>query len=214
MLKRILKPLVPPIFISVYHKIRAAIDGPNVLFDGDDELFKDVLGRAEIYGEYGCGKSTKWVLNNTSARVIAVDTSGQWVEEVRKDNVENNDRLNIQHTNLGDVGDWGRPIDYSKCASFSDYTDYLWKQLDKPSVVLIDGRFRVSCFLTCLKFANEGTQILFDDYTNRPFYHIVEKYVSRVRVCGRQCLFVVPSKSEINFDELERDIIAFRHVMD
>jgi len=41
-----------------------------------------------------------------------------------------------------------------------------------------------------LKFADAGTRILFDDYTNRPQYHIAENYVPRVRVCGRQCLFV------------------------
>ncbi|MDP5362428.1 MAG: hypothetical protein NWP79_09825, partial [Paracoccaceae bacterium] len=50
--------------------------------------------------------------------------------------------------------------------------------------------------------------------TNRPHYHFVEKYCSRTRECGRQCLFIVPSKDDIDFDELEKDIGAFRHVMD
>ena len=30
--------------------------------------------------------------------------------------------------------------------------------------VLVDGRFRVCCFLTSLKNAEQGTRIIFDDY--------------------------------------------------
>jgi hypothetical protein len=38
----------------------------------------------------------------------------------------------------------------------------------KPDLVLIDGRFRLACFLHPLLAAAPGTPILFDDYTNRP----------------------------------------------
>ena len=47
-----------------------------------------------------------------------------------------------------------------------------------PKLVIVGGRFRVCYFLTSLKFAEEGTKILFDDYANRPHYHFVEKYGS------------------------------------
>ena len=56
------------------------------------------------------------------------------------------------------------------------------------------------------KFVDSRTKIIFDDYVNRPQYHFVEKYVSRINECGRQCLFVVPSKSEIDMDSLNKDI--------
>ena len=212
MLIKILKACLPPIFIAAVRKIR--FDSPNDLFDGDDALFKDLVKKVDVYGEYGCGKSTKWVLNNASAYVIAVDTSSEWVDAVTRDNQSNNDRLNIHHSDLGTVGEWGRPLSYEKMDDFSDYTDYIWKQNKSPKLVMVDGRFRVCCFLTSLKLAEEGTKILFDDYTNRPQYHFVEKYVSRVKEYGRQCLFVVPLKSEIDMDELDRDIASFRIVMD
>jgi hypothetical protein len=80
--------------------------------------------------------------------------------------------------------------------------------------VVIDGRFRVCCFLTSLKFADEGPHIILDDYMRRPEYHIVEKYLERVEHCGRQCLTIVPSPQEIDFDSLENDINHFRYVMD
>ena len=198
---------------SSLHQIIIRSSHPSVLFSRNDALFKRVLKNVKIYGEYGCGKSTVWVLRNTNAQVFSVDTSTYWINEVSKDNVENNARLKIRHVDLGDVGDYGYPIDYSKGDFFNLYTDFLWHQDEKPSVVLIDGRFRVCCFLTSLKFADEGTHIIFDDYMNRPEYHIVEKYVERVEHCGRQCLFIVPSQKNIDLDRLEKDINNFRYVM-
>ena len=122
---KVLKACVPPILIIAITRLR--FDSPNDLFDGDDALFKDEVKKMDVYGEYGCGKSTKWVLNNTSTDVIAVDTSSEWIGAVKKDNESNNDRSNIHHSNLGDVGDWGRPLSYQKMDSFSDYTDFVWK---------------------------------------------------------------------------------------
>lgn len=209
---KILKACEPPIFRILFHKLHSY--SPNKLFDGDDTLFKDEVKKVDVYGEYGCGKSTKWVLNNTTANVIAVDTSSEWVDVVEKDNQSNNNRLNIYHSDLGELGGYGRPLSYEKKDNFSRYTDYIWEQKKTPKLVLIDGRFRVCCFLTSLKFAEEGTKIIVDDYNHRRFYHFVEKYVSRVKECGRQCMFVVPSKAKIDMAELDKDIASFRNVMD
>lgn len=214
MLQKIVKYLTPPIAIWLYRKIISNDKNPNMLFEGDDSLFKKVLNGAELYGEYGCGKSTKWVLNNTAINVFAVDSSKQWVDKVLADNTRNNDRLSIKHIDLGELGEWGRPVSYVRRKSFDEYTNWMWTQPEKPSVVLVDGRFRVCCFLTCLKYADEGTRIIFDDYINRPHYHIIEKYAERSEECGRQCLFIVPPRDKIDFDDLEMDIVSFRHVMD
>ena len=212
MLTKIIQFLLPPIIPYLYIKFFSSIN--KSLFDGNDFLFKKSIEGIKIYGEYGCGLSSKWMLKNTSSIVISVDSSKEWVEKVKTENKNHQSRLKIKHVDLGKVGDWGRPISYLKCSNFSDYTDYIWKQSEKPKLVLIDGRFRVCCFLTSLKFAEAGTKIIFDDYVNRPHYHFVEKYVSRINECGRQCVFVVPSKSEIDMDSLNKDIDAFRFVMD
>ena len=154
------------------------------------------------------------MLNNTSTDVIAVNTSSKLVSVVKKDNESNGDRLHIYHSNLGDVGGFGRPLSYEKIDSFSDYTDFLWKHKKTPKLVLVDGRLRVCCFLISLKFAEEGTKSLFDIYTNRLYYHFVEKYVSHFKECGRQCMFVVPSKAEIDIFRLDKDNVPSKKVMD
>jgi hypothetical protein len=212
-LTKIIKYSVPLIIIIFIKKLRSCLN-QNKLFDGHDSLFKQEIKKIDIYGEYGCGKSTSWVLNNTSAMVIAVDTSNNWVKSVKTKNKKNIKRLNIHHSDLGKVGRWGLPLSYCKMENFSDYTNYIWSLKKKPNLVLIDGRFRVCCFLTSLKFADEWTKIIFDDYNNNPHYHFVEKYVTPVKTNGRQSLFVVPQKSQINLPELNKDISAFRNVFD
>ena len=212
MFKRVIKSLIPPIIPYLY--LKGFSNKKNSLFDGDDVLFKKSIEDIKVYGEYGCGLSTTWILKNTLSQVISVDSSGDWVEKVKTESRDYISRLTINHIDLGKVGDWGKPISYLKCRYFSDYTDYIWKQSEKPKLVLIDGRFRVCCFLTSLKFAEPGTKIIFDDYVNRPFYHFIEKYVSRISEYGRQCLFIVPAKNLIDMDLLNRDIEAFRFVMD
>lgn len=185
------------------------------LFDGDDALFKSILKNTRLYGEYGCGASTKWVLSNTNAEVVAVDSSKHWIGEVNKDlDGDIGKRADIHHVDLGELKDWGYPTSYEKREDFSCYTNWIWDQSRKPDTVLIGGRFRVCSFLTCLKHADEGTKLIFDDYTIRPHYHIVEKFVAREEVCGRQCLFIVPNSSQIDYDDLDAEISNFRHVME
>ncbi|MEA7173819.1 hypothetical protein ONN21_23095, partial [Salmonella enterica subsp. enterica serovar Anatum] len=73
----------PPILGRIARRIVSKIrpkkeDDENVLFEGDDSLFKREVARSTCYGEYGMGASTKWVLRNTTAKVVAVDTSQHW----------------------------------------------------------------------------------------------------------------------------------------
>ena len=186
----------------------------TMLFDGDDSLFKDVLKTSKNFGEYGCGSSTEWVLNNTNANILSVDSSKEWIDKISSKNAVYKKRLKLQHIDLGEVENWGRPVGYEKSYNFINYFNWIWKQNILPDTVLIDGRFRVSCFLTSIKYANENTKIIFDDYNDRPYYHIVEKFIKKEQTCGRQALFIIKNKNEINFDLLDIEINNFRYVMD
>ena len=53
-------------------------------------------------------------------------------------------------------------------------------------MVLIDGRFRVACFLFSLLNAKKDSIIIFDDYMNRSEYHVVEEVLPKYEKCGRQ----------------------------
>ncbi len=220
-MKQVIKAVTPPIAIwSARALVRrlgapALTSGDAQLFNGDDEMFKSALKETTLYGEYGCGASTKWVLNHSSAVVRAVDTSRQWIDAVQQDLLPSHaNRAAFQHVDLGPLSNWGRPMSYAHRDRFSDYTDWIWQTDKTPDTVLIDGRFRVGCFLASLKFADAGTRLIFDDYINRPIYHVVEDFADRAEVCGRQCLFIAPGRDALDIAAVDQEIANFRHVMD
>jgi hypothetical protein len=183
----------------------------NWLFDGSDEMFKRHVAGINVYGEYGVGLSTMWILRETDAIVHSVDTDRRWVASVRPD-YDDRIRLHAKYCDVGLVQDWGWPANYAKRDNFQTYTSAWWVDGIKPDLVLIDGRFRVCCFLTSLKYAKLGTKIIFDDYFNRPQYHLVEEYLKPVEKCNRQALFVKTSDTDLDMAKLDRAISHFQFV--
>lgn len=163
------------------------------LFDGEGDIFIDCFADGvTTYGEYGCGLSTLWVLENTTALVRSVDTSSEWAHLVTRRSGMHRDRLDVTWVDVGPLGDWGRPLSYAHADRFSDYTLGIFlPSSPPPDVILVDGRFRVACFLTAVRSAAPGTRIVFDDY-HREHYHIVEDVLAPVERNDRQALFVVP----------------------
>ena len=162
----------------------------NIIFDGDDYLFKKYLLKCNFYFEYGVGASTNWVLENTQSNIISVDTEKKWIDTINVSNKSS--RVKLNWINLGDLENWGRPKSYDYRERFIDYISNVWNFKQKADVVLIDGRFRVACFLYSLINAKTNSIIIFDDYNNRPYYHIIEEIVPIYEICGRQALFKVP----------------------
>lgn len=187
------------------------LDDINRLFDGSDEMFKRHVADVKTYGEYGAGLSTKWILRETDAIAHSVDTDQKWVTSVQLE-CDNTKRLNARYCDVGQVQDWGWPADYAKRDNFQTYTRAWWTDGVSPDLVLVDGRFRVCCFLTSLKHAEPGTKIIFDDYFNRPQYHLVEEYLKPVEKCNRQALFVKPSDTDLDLAALDRAIDQFQFI--
>ena len=87
----------------------------NVLFAGDDYFFKSLTSNVKTYFEYGCGKSTEYMYNNSNASIFSVDTSKEWaLKTLNLSKVSENNRLNIKWIDVGDVVDWGYPISFAK----------------------------------------------------------------------------------------------------
>ena len=108
---------------------------------------------------------------------------------------------------------WGYPSTYRHRHRFRNYVHSPWQHSPvKPDLVLIDGRFRVACFLHSLLTAEAGTPILFDDYTNRPHYHLVEEFCPIEQTEGRQALFRVPE--ELDRERIGKELEGFLMVRD
>ena len=180
------------------------------LFDGDDYLFKKYVKNCDIYFEYGVGKSTNYVIENTKAKIVAVDSDKKWIESIDISKRKKDIRLNW--IDLGELEDWGRPKTYSHRKNFMDYISVVWQFNNIADVILIDGRFRVACFLYCLLKSKPGSVIIFDDYTNRSYYHIVEEIIPFFDVYGRQAAFKVPKR--FNNSEANKLLDKFIYVFD
>ncbi len=186
--------------------------GDQVLFDGDDELFKDLIKKINTYFEYGCGKSTEYVYKYSNCNIYSVDTDHSWVRKIQQlTNGKKDKRLNIDWINVGNVEKWGYPRTYAQRKYFFNYANIFYKKGCNPDLVLIDGRLRIFCFLTTLKKAPNGTKIIFDDYTNRPLYHVAEEFSPLLEKCGRQALFEVNSKAKNTINE--KTLLSFQNVL-
>ena len=133
----------------------------DVLFDGAGEMFMRLARGVAHYGEYGSGASTRWVAQHTDAQIVSVESDPAWAASVQE---AIGSRGTVSHVQLGPVGKWGRPKTYQRRGQFATYQEWPWLGQDKPELVLIDGRFRVACFLVSLLEAAPGTPIVFDDY--------------------------------------------------
>ena len=98
--------------------------------------------------------------------------------------------------------------------NFESYRTWVWRQGVSPDVVLVDGRFRVACFLTSLIEAVENTIIIFDDYADRHHYHVVERFLKPFKCCGRQAFFRVQSMTTQDRKKVLEMISKFEYVMD
>jgi hypothetical protein len=64
-------------------------------------------------------------------------------------------------------------------------------------LVMIDGRFRVACCLKCFNVINNECLIAFDDFLDRPEYHIVLIYYEIVDQTDDDRMVILKKKQNI-----------------
>lgn len=129
--------------------------------------FEEYLSKATNYLEYGSGGSTVFASKFENIKKIkSIESDSSWALKIQKES-----RTEMNYINLGRTGQCGTPIDLSKKHLWPIYSKHYSSEFD---LVLIDGRFRVACFLDILL---KGTStILFHDFSIRPEYHIVLEF--------------------------------------
>lgn len=180
--------------------------------EGGLNFFKKTTSLSQCYLEYGCGGSTIYAANVAQIPVIiSVDTDKNWVEKVRSSITNNNTHLYIESCDFGAVEDWGMPKTRERIDDFWVYMALPWhiakdKKLT-PDTVLIDGRFRIASFLYTVLAAEVGATILFDDYVNRPTYHVVEKFCKLTQKHDRMGVFIVTK--DFSYPEIVNGILQY-----
>ena len=210
--KKMAKNVLPPFLSLFLSNTLNKKERRELLFGGSEDLFRELINKSQVYGEYGMGQSTINAMSNEHIKVFSVDSDRMWVEKIQS--ICKRKKHHLKYVDLGGVREWGYPKDYSKRQNIKLYLNYIWNMEDKPDLVLIDGRFRVASFLTSLRECKVGTKIIFDDYGVRPNYHIVEDFIEPDRIFGTQAFFEVTSKDNLDISKLDKLINKFEYVMD
>ena len=165
-------------------------------------LFESFLKCSNRYLEFGSGGSTCLAASVVRTSVTAVDSSSFWLQDVEKHCMDSKVRTlpSLFHVDIGPTGDWGYPTDPSTRAMWPTYHNYIWSHPAASNVdlCLIDGRFRVACFMQTILHANDDTVLIFHDYRSREHYHIVQEVAREVATSEDLSVFLPlkgPSKA-------------------
>jgi predicted O-linked N-acetylglucosamine transferase (SPINDLY family) len=165
--------------------------------------------------EYGSGGSTILASEMKKKRIFTVENDLEWAARMRRYIAQKpHPSPAIIHTvDTGPTGAWARPINDSAWRNFHAYPLSVWDRDDfvEPDVVLIDGRFRVACFVATFMRIKQQTTVLFDDYVDRDYYHVVERLAKPVKLIGRMAHFEL-TPTEIPRDQLTWMIASFNQV--
>jgi hypothetical protein len=164
------------------------------------DLYTDFLQNKHTVVEYGSGGSTLLSLQHGIKDILSVESDFNWtlalIYKFNKEKGDQQSNLHANYVNIGPTGAWGSPTTTSAIGNYAQYPIAPWVKAKKlnltPELALIDGRFRVACFLSSLINAKPGTPIIFDDYNDRPQYHIVETIAKPIVRVDRQAIFITP----------------------
>lgn len=190
---------------------------PVLTFPPDEgEYIVETYKKHNIILEYGSGGSTVEAARQQHPFIMSVESDLDWAKNLHE--VLKRDypaaRVLLQWVDIGPTKEWGFPMDERAWRNWSNYSLAIWRNdlFQQPDLVLIDGRFRVGCFLATLFLTQKPVVVLWDDYTNRPHYHCVEKYLKPVKLVGRLARFEVEPR-QINPLDLA-EIITLLNIPD
>jgi hypothetical protein len=147
---------------------------------------------AGVVLEYGSGGSTVMAAE-LGAKVFSVESDPDWAAMMQgwfKSNPAKG-AVQIVHADIGPTRDWGHPETEAQFRKWPDYALKVWEQMGDlhPDVVLVDGRFRLGCFLTTAYQITRPVTLFFDDYTPRAGYHKAEEICPPAALIGRMARF-------------------------
>ena len=168
---------------------------------GERSLFNSYARRATAIVEYGCGGSTFVALDAGVKRIRSVETDPVWITRLAAEPMINAalaaNRLELLHADVGEVTDWGIPVDKTFSIGWVDYPMVPWRdQSIEADFVLVDGRWRVASALTSALMTNGKALIAIHDLDIRPQYRaalILLDEIERVEGLG---VFRLPEEYE------------------
>lgn len=144
------------------------------------EFFYDQVRNCSVYLEFGSGGSTFAAARHAQV-VVTVESDKRFLDAV-SEKVRNVSigEFHPLHADLGWTRAWGYPTfknpTKKRVARWTRYPERPWVMLEQrglvPDIIVVDGRLRVACVLTCLLKlpASSDCLIIFDDVAAGSYY--------------------------------------------
>lgn len=170
------------------------IERPELSFpEAEANHLRAAYTSAQVILEYGSGGSTVMAAEMADKYVLSVESDKDWALRLQLyiDNAHLPSPAMVYPIDIGETGEWGRPMGPADWTRFHRYALSIWDEpfFRHPDVILIDGRFRPSCLMTALMRIERPVTAFIDDYTDRARYHVVEEVVKPRRTIGRMAEF-------------------------
>jgi len=168
----------------------------------DTYLFYDILKTATHYLEYGSGGSSFQAANQENIKTIhSIESDPEWYNIVCK-NIQKTKPITLMYKHLNTVpNSCGYPGEGCLIEHAKEYSRAIKSLSETESrrldMILIDGRFRVACCLNCFDVISNECQIVFDDFINRQYYHVVLEFYDIVRKTKDDVMVVLKKKPDI-----------------
>jgi len=166
----------------------------------DKAMFYKYLKQANVYFEYGSGGSTYQASTNDNIKEIySVESDSEWQTKLRS--IISNPIVTFIFNEMDtQPNSWGQPGKNSTKEQRREYSNHIRnlsiEEQKCVDMILIDGRFRVACCLKSHGLISESCVIAFDDFLNRPGYHIVLDYYDIIERTTDDRMVILKKKTD------------------
>jgi len=175
--------------------------------NNDKIMFYKYLDKSNIYFEYGSGGSTYQASIRDNIKLIySVESDLNWYNKLNQLLINNN-KVNLIYNDLFvGMNKWGNPgkdCTYDQLKSYSNQFIFLPKDVQQSiDLILIDGRFRVACCIKLINLISSNCFIVFDDFLNRPQYHIILNYFDIIEKTEDNRMVILKKKPKKQYIKL------------
>jgi hypothetical protein len=161
--------------------------------DAEKGLLRSFLCSSCNYLEFGTGGSTVMACSLVKKSVSSVESDPEWLKKV-EDYCSSQAivlKPELIYADIGPVRDLGYPRGDGFRDQWPNYHDIIWshKGANNADLYLIDGRFRVACFIQTLLHAQPSAVIMIHDFVNRPHYHVVREFSHEIAITETLSVF-------------------------
>jgi hypothetical protein len=166
---------------------------PILMTEPELTLFTGVIRCSSDYLEFGSGGSTYYACCSVSRSVVSIDSLQEWIDNVNKrcSSSEVKIKPRLVFVDIGITKELGYPSGTEHKSKWPHYHSMIWSSVDANifDVILVDGRFRVACFLQALLRCDSRVLIMIHDFSDRPYYHVVHEFAHEIAKVERLSVF-------------------------